>query len=302
MKQQHSLPAMAAIAVMMLALTACGGNTPAVAPGEGNIPTASASPQPTEITSTMEPSQPDSEPSEVIKGIGIYVGQIDNHSVEIKTEGGPTAFELGAGTENATETLNMDDPVIFEYVEKSVEGDETLKQRVLSKLVLADENSSSQSSPGDALPQSKKLKLELEGMPEEKTAELVNAKGYSLYVFDIFTFDSVSNKLAMKVDPQYFAEVIKLPSDYNLDYLQLEGEQYLAATGNIKKLKQSEIPGPMADAALYLSASGSSVTREYIVKELEGQGYIFKLNIPRGEPSEGFSPHVFSSLNSIVTQ
>ncbi|KGE18513.1 hypothetical protein [Paenibacillus wynnii] len=303
MKHSHSLPAMAAVAVLMLALTACGGNTPAAAPGESNNPaetaTASASPSPvpTESVSPIASATPENEQPLLIKGTGIYVGQIDNHSVEIKTEEGSTAFELGEGTETAPETLNMDDPVVFEFVEKSVPGDDTLKQRVLSKLSLAPD-----ASTGGVLPQSKTLKLNLEGNSEEKEAKLAKGEGYSLYVFDIFTFDSGSNKLAMKIDKNYYAEIIKLPSDFNLDYLLIEGREELAQTGKVKKLTEADRSVQITNARLYLSASGSNLTREYIVKEIKGQGYIIKLNIPQGEASEGFSPHVFASLNSIVSQ
>jgi hypothetical protein len=297
--RQRTLPAMAAAAVLMLALTACSGNSPEAATGENNTPTATASPVPTESASPTASSKPADE-SGVIKGSGTYVGQIDNHSVEIKTEEGPTAFELGAGTETAVESLELDDPVVFEYVEKSVAGDDTVKQRVLSKLSKAD--SVNEPSIGAVLPQTKKLKLSLEGNVEEKTAKLASGDGYSLYVFDLFTFDAGSNKLAMIIDNNYHAEIIKLPSDYNLDYLLLEGKEELASTGEVKVLKESERPELMSDASLYLLAGGSDITKEYIVKEIDGQGFIFKINTPMGEPSEGFVPHVLASLNSVVNQ
>lgn len=150
MKQQRSLSAIAAVAVFGLVLTACGGNTPAAAPITATA-TATSSPAPTEsaiiaspspvateppVTVTAAPSPSPNEEGKVIKGTGNYVGQIDNHSVEIDTAEGATAFELGAGTESAPDTLNTDDPVAFEYVEKAVAGDATLKQRILTKLIL----------------------------------------------------------------------------------------------------------------------------------------------------------------------
>ena len=153
MIQLRSIPAMAAAAALMLALTACGGNEATQTPGEPTATTAPAptesvsTPVPTEITSTPAPTEsastqvPSSAPSteaEVIKGTGVYVGQIDNHSIEIETEEGPTAFELGVGIESVLESLNMNDPVDFEYVEKAVEGDASVKQRVISKLSLAE--------------------------------------------------------------------------------------------------------------------------------------------------------------------
>lgn len=157
MKKQRSLPAIAAIAALTLALTACGSNNSALTPGE---PTATPSPAPTESTSTPEPTQiPTAEPTQspsttaptespsiskpsstpatedkTIKETAVYIGQIDSHSVEIATKEGPTAFEISAGMESILESLNSDDSVNIEYVEKAVEGDPTVKQRVLLKL------------------------------------------------------------------------------------------------------------------------------------------------------------------------
>lgn len=152
MIQLRSISAIATITALMLTLTACGGNNPTQTPVE---PTATTSPNPTESVSTPVPTEststpvptesvstqaPSSTPSaeaNVIEGTGVYIGQIDNHSIEIETEEGPTAFELGAGVESVLEGLNMDDPVVFEYVEKAIEGDASVKQRVISKLSLA---------------------------------------------------------------------------------------------------------------------------------------------------------------------
>lgn len=298
MRLQRSIPAIAAVAVLVLAITACGGKTPAEAPGE---PSATASPSVTENVAAPSPTSDAAEEAQTIQGTGTYVGQIDNHSVEIETEEGPTAFELGAGTENAPEALEMNDPVYMEYVEKAVEGDPTVVQRVLSKLVKAADAGDGAVSAG-ALPESKVIKLTLEGMEEEKTARLAEGEGYSLYVFDIFTFDKSSSKLAMKVDPGYYAEINKLPADFNLDALAEEGRGELAATGEVTALSREDRDRRMSGASLYLTAMGPGLTREYIVKELDGQGYLIKLNIPQREASEGFSPHVYASLDSLVNR
>lgn len=163
MKKQRSLPAIAAIAALTLALTACGSNNSA--PNSGEI-AATPSPVPTESTSTPEPTQapsttvpsttapsptapaespspanPTSTPSaenKTIKEKAVYIGQIDSHSVEIATKaGGPTAFEISAGMESILDSLNSDDPVNIEYIEKAVDSDPSVKQRVLLKLSLA---------------------------------------------------------------------------------------------------------------------------------------------------------------------
>ncbi len=297
MRSQRSLPAIAAMAVLMLAITACGGKSPVEAPGE---PTATASAPVVESTPVPSTSPAATAEAQTIQSTGTYVGQIDNHSVEIKTEEGPTAFELGIGTENAPAELEMNDPVIIEYVEKAVEGDPSVVQRVLSKLIKASD--SGEEAQAGSLPETKVIKLTLEGMEEEKTASLAEGEGYALYVFDIFTFDKSSNKLAMKVDPGYYAEITKLPADFNLDALAEEGRKELSATGEVTALSREERDQRMSGLRLYLTAMGSGLTRQFIVKEIDGQGYIIKLNIPQREASEGFGPHVYASLESIVNR
>lgn len=110
MKKQRSLPAIAAIAALTFALTACGGNNSAQTSGE---PTATPSPTPTESASTAEPTEAPSTPvptenpstatptenpstakpsstpkaeGKTIKMTVVYIGQIDSHSVEIATK------------------------------------------------------------------------------------------------------------------------------------------------------------------------------------------------------------------------
>lgn len=143
MRLQRTVPAMAATALLMLSLTACGGNSPAEAPGESS--SAAGSPGISVQTAAvplaspvLKPSSSAAAESEKIQGSGTYVGQMDTHSVEIVTEEGPTAFELGTGTADAPELLEMDDPVVFTYVEKIVGNDPVVIQRVLSSLTKAD--------------------------------------------------------------------------------------------------------------------------------------------------------------------
>ncbi|UQZ35854.1 hypothetical protein C2I18_21360 [Paenibacillus sp. PK3_47] len=298
MRHNRSLPAVAAVAVLMLTLTACGGSTPADAPGE---PSATVAPSPVESMSPPSPSPAAAEEAQVISGSGTYVGQIDNHSIEITTEEGPTAFELGTVSDSVLEGLEMDDPVVFEYVEKAVEGDPLVFQRVLSKLAKED-NAAGAAPVNDSLPATKNIKLTLEGMEEEKTAALVQGEGYALYMFDFFTFDASENKLSVNADPDYYAEITKLPSDFNLDALEEEGRQELAATGEVTALSQEEQDVRLSGSRLFLTAMGQGMTREYIVKEVDGQGYIVKLNIPQREASEGFWPHVYAMLDSMVNR
>ncbi|OBZ11970.1 hypothetical protein A8L34_16790 [Bacillus sp. FJAT-27264] len=132
MRQKRLFPATAAAAVLLMALTACSGNNSAQPADNSATPVPTVTP-----AESNEPTPSPSAEADAIKGTGIYNGQIDNHSVEIETKDGATSFELGLGTENVPETLNEGDSVVFEYVERTVGGDESVKQHILLKLSLA---------------------------------------------------------------------------------------------------------------------------------------------------------------------
>ncbi|WP_238653271.1 hypothetical protein [Paenibacillus piscarius] len=301
MRTQRSLPAMTAITALLLTLTACGGNGLPQAYGE---PSPAASGAPVETTAAPSASPvPQPGPSaaseaQSIQGSGIYVGQMDNHSVEIETEEGPTAFELGAGTENAPDSLEMDDPVVFVYTEQTVGDDPDVTQRILSRLVKADGGEAPHGA--GVRPDTRTFKLKLEGMEEERTAALASGEGYSLYVFDIFGFDAANGRLSMKADPDYYAEITRLPAEFNLDQLEQKGRAELAPVGRVTALSEEERDRRMSDVRLYLTATRSGLTRQVAVKEVDGQGYLIRLNIPQREASEGFGPHVYASLDSLA--
>lgn len=60
-------------------------------------------------------------------------------------------------------------------------------------------------------------------------------------------------------------------------------------------------PEAMKDASLFLTAKEetSETSHQYIVKKQDGNEFAFTITIPVGEPSEGFVPHVYASLNTI---
>ncbi|PWA12822.1 hypothetical protein DCC39_04035 [Pueribacillus theae] len=51
----------------------------------------------------------------IIRDLGIYVGQIDPHSVEIETNEGPKAFQLNEESSSLIEDLEPNDEVKFHY-------------------------------------------------------------------------------------------------------------------------------------------------------------------------------------------
>lgn len=271
-----------AAAMLLMAMTACSGEGPTSQPP--------ADPNPVE-----EPKY------EIKQGTGTYVGQIDNNSIEIETADGPTAFRLGEGMDQIISKLQGEESVSYEYREQPVEGGANLKQLILIKLTVDDEGGGS-GSENPQLPETKDFELELEGMKETKTAKLAEGDGYALYIFDIFSFDAKTNRLTMNVDQDYYVEITRLPSDYNADILKLEAEKELAEVGKVHEAEGSERHKVLKDASVYMIGEGEGLTKMYIVDELDGQGYIFRVNNPHREPSEGFATHAFTSLSSIVNR
>ena len=247
-------------------------------------------------------NQPDEVPT--IEGVGIYKGQIDSNSIEIETEDGPEAFRLGEGMDELVNELEDEARVAYTYEEHPIEGDDSLKQLVLTKLELADEATGGAGS-GDTegaageLPATKTLTVTVEGVEEEREAQLETAEGYALYVLDVLDFDAAENKLTMQADESLYAVITKLPSDYNTDYLREEAEGMLGGIGEIQEL---EGEAAMADAVFHLSAANEERSAQYIVKEVDGQGYIFEILTEQSEAVEGFEPAVRATLGSLVNQ
>lgn len=285
--------------VLAAGLTACG-QTKADAPASSQN---AASP-----TATSSPSASTDSVSETKQGTGEFVGLADPHTAEIKMAAESASFQLGEGTDEAVLGLKTGDPVSFEYVEKSLEGENAGTQLILTKIekqVIANGKgggTANADKPASELPKTKEFTLTLEGDKEQRTGTLNQGTGYAIYVFDGFTFDAASNKLTMNIDKNYYAVIEKLPSDYNMDQIKDDAEKDLAKLGDVRELKGSEISPLLGGAALMLLGSNDKLTQEVIVKEVGDAAYSIKVNMPQSEASEGFGPIAFTSLSSITNE
>ncbi len=150
------------------------------------------------------------------------------------------------------------------------------------------------------LPQSKTFRLNLEGMTEQREASLVSGDGYSFYMFDFFSFDRATNKLSMNIDANFYVEITKFSSDYDLVSLRNQAEEELSQHGEVTELIGEEINIMIRDADLFLLSSAHGITKQIMIKEVDGIGYKFTMNMPHTEPMEGFGPHALTSIQSIV--
>ncbi|MFT9367374.1 hypothetical protein [Paenibacillus polymyxa] len=297
MKKHNTFSIILLTVVAVLALSACGTKPQT----NNNAPQGADQPQTQQPQATPEPV---AEP-QVKKGTGVYNGAADPHTVEIETNGEAQSFQLGEGLDTVIAGLKEGDPVAFEYTEKAVEGDATAKQLTLTKIQKTEaatdsnQNGSSGQQVGGDRAKTQSFELILEGKREKQTATLAKGEGYSLYVFDPMSLFPDQNRVALAVDDNYYAEITKLPSNFNLDELQKDGEKDLASIGKVQKLDKAAVPQALTSSRLFLQANGSKITQQYIVVENTTGAFSVKVNIPHGEPAEGFESFIYTSLESL---
>ncbi|WP_440111376.1 hypothetical protein [Paenibacillus sp. QZ-Y1] len=296
MRNTMNISASFLVLLMGFSLVACGNSKPTAQPPANN----------TEVQTPAPEQQP--EEHAAIKAKGVLTGWADPHTVEIRVNEKPMSFQVGEDVQKSLDDIDDEDSVQFKYVEKAIEGDPTTKQLILKEIVKieSDDDSDSSTVGGNVTsdrPKTAKLEVTVEGMTEKRPVTLAQGKGYSLYVFEPMTFDTDDQELTMKIDPDYEVEIEKLPSNYKLDNLKIDAKEELAETGKVKQLsKESLSKGPMKEARLFMMAQNNKKTEYVIVKELDGNGFIFHINAPIGEPSEGFMPMVYASLNSMMNE
>ncbi|MBU9705625.1 hypothetical protein KSP24_01635 [Paenibacillus sp. AK121] len=297
MKKHNTFSIILLTVVAVLALSACGTKPQT----NNNAPQGADQPQTQQPQATPDPV---AEP-QVKKGTGVYNGAADPHTVEIETNGEAQSFQLGEGLDTVIAGLKEGDPVAFEYTEKVVEGDATAKQLTLTKIQKTEastdsnQNGSSGQQVGGDRAKTQTFELNLEGKKEKQTATLAKGEGYSLYVFDPMSLFPDQNRVALAVDDNYYAEITKLPSNFNLDELQKDGEKDLASIGKVQKLDKAAVPQALTSSRLFLQANGSKITQQYIVVENTTGAFSVKVNIPHGEPAEGFESFIYTSLESL---
>ncbi|ETT39463.1 hypothetical protein C161_04726 [Paenibacillus sp. FSL R5-192] len=296
MRKGNTMKVSASLLVLLMgfSLVACGNSNPAAQPTVNNTEEQSPAPE-------QQPNE-----SAAIEAEGILTGWADPHTVEIRVNEKPMSFQVSEDLQKSLDDIDDEDSVRFKYVEKTI--DATTKQLVLTeiaKIESSDDNNGSNAggTVTSDRPKTSELEVTVEGITEKRPVTLAQAKGYSLYVFEPMAFDAEDHELTMKIDPDYEVEIEKLPANYNLDALKMDAKEELSETGEVKQLTAEQLSnGPMKDARLYMMSQNDKKTEYFIVKELDGNGFIFHIQAPIGEPSEGFLPMAYASLNSIMNE
>lgn len=135
---------------------------------------------------------------------------------------------------------------------------------------------------------------------QTQTATLHQGEGYSLYVFEEFSFDAAEGRLFLSSNPQYEVKIEALPADYDLTQLKSAGKRELEQFGEISDYSGELVEHPLGYAEIYLQASSGEGINDYMVwKSGSGDAFLFRLRNPKGEEASDFAGPVLVSLSSV---
>ncbi|WP_433753579.1 hypothetical protein [Paenibacillus amylolyticus] len=131
-------------------------------------------------------------------------------------------------------------------------------------------------------------------------ATLQQGEGFSLYVFEKFTFNAAQGRLSLTSNADYYVDIEPLPSDYNLAELETAGKEELEKAGKVSDYSGELVEHPLGYAELYLQASGEEGISDYMVwKSEEGDAFLFCLHNPKGKEAPDFASPVLVSLSTV---
>lgn len=131
-------------------------------------------------------------------------------------------------------------------------------------------------------------------------ATLQQGEGFSLYVFEKFTFDAAEGRLSLTSNADYYVDIEPLPADYDLAELETTGKEELEKAGKVSDYSGELVEHPLGSAELYLQASGEKGISDYMVwTSEEGDAFLFRLHNPKGEEASEFASPVLVSLSTV---
>ncbi|MCQ6562159.1 hypothetical protein NNL21_26060 [Paenibacillus mendelii] len=87
---------------------------------------------------------------------------------------------------------------------------------------------------------------------QSHTAALHQGEGFSLYVFEKFSFDTAKGRLSLSSNPEYYVDIESLPANYDLTQLETAGKEELEELGEVSDFSGELVEHPLGSAELYL--------------------------------------------------
>lgn len=141
--------------------------------------------------------------------------------------------------------------------------------------------------------------FQLMGSGDTVTGTLEEGYGYALYAMEGLEFDAETNMLSMSENPDYYAIIRPLESEYALATLRKEGQNSLRLFGKVIELQGANVPESLTRSRLYLSAEGGQGTHQYALWETPKKGYTLHIHMPQGADQEKVGKLFYTSLSTI---
>lgn len=160
--------------------------------------------------------------------------------------------------------------------------------------------------PNSNLPPTKNIEVEIEGMKEQRPAELQqSANGYHFYMLDLYNFEKeneTTGRVAFANDPTLYATIEKLDPSTDLESLKESSlKRAEEQTGKANGLPATDIYFPyFHDAKFFVKGVSEEYdVVMYLVKEVEGELFYFSLHIPSKAEMEGVEPSLWAMLETV---
>lgn len=134
-KNSSTLALSAALLALMLMTAACNDNGTLSKATPSATPTTSASASPSGEVAPEDSNEASADPeSETQEAAGEYVGLIDSHSIEVKMEDGPVAFQVSPELAEQLDPWESNIPVKFRYTEQKIDvnGEQVVQYTIVS--------------------------------------------------------------------------------------------------------------------------------------------------------------------------
>ncbi|MCM3782227.1 hypothetical protein M3231_04535 [Neobacillus mesonae] len=166
--------------------------------------------------------------------------------------------------------------------------------------IVSPPSSEEESAEEAARPETESFELMTSEGNQSLEAVLHQGEGFSLYVFEKFTFDPAAGRLSLSSNSSYYVDIEPLTSDYDLAQLEAAGIEELSQVGEVSNYSGELVEHPLGSAELYLQASGAEGISDYMVWTSEaGDAFLFRLHNPKGEEASDFAGPVLVSLSTV---
>jgi hypothetical protein len=150
-----------------------------------------------------------------------------------------------------------------------------------------------------------KFDITVNGNVETQTGTLaVSDNGYYLYILPQFKFtpeEPNADQVYMDKLEDSYMRILTLGVEPDLTEIRANAEEELAMIGDVVEIKGDQITDPaLRDSTFYLHSSDSTLSKDIILREIDGNYFKIIVNMPTGEAKENVAPSFLAMIASIA--